>query len=166
MAQALAVHFDGLWAPEVLRQFCGKYARTPESVEQMSLMAEQVAQEEQVLALARQQGRPFVFCDTAPLLTAVYSDYYFADRDLYVSAQSLHRRYAMTLLLAPDLPWVEDGLQRDGECVRSQVHALLVQALTEVVGVFAIRGLGPTRTRCAIAAVQGFDTRVSPDSVV
>jgi nicotinamide riboside kinase len=39
--------------------------------------------------------------------------------------------YAHTLVAAPDLPWVPDGLQRESEAVRQRVHAQLVAVLDE-----------------------------------
>ena len=111
LAKALAQQIDGLYVAEALRQFCDQHGRTPTQSEQAVLMDAQVVQEERAWVQARQHGKRFVFCDTAPLLTAVYSDHYFADRSLYARARALHQRYALTLLLAPDLPWVADGLQ-------------------------------------------------------
>jgi nicotinamide riboside kinase len=37
----------------------------------------------------------------------------------------------LTLLLEPDIPWVADGLQRDGISQRATVHALIDRALAE-----------------------------------
>lgn len=153
LAQALTAHFSGLYVGECLRDFCDAHARPPKASEQAGLIDAQLAREEAALALAAQSGQRWVFCDTAPLLTAVYSDYYFDDRSLYARALALHRRYALTLLLAPDLPWVSDGLQRDGALVRQQVHVLLQTALAVVSPVKVIAGQGAVRMQCAVAAV-------------
>ena len=40
------------------------------------------------------------------------------------------RSYDFTLLMGLDMPWVADGLQRDGAHVREPVDALIRQALT------------------------------------
>jgi len=84
-----------------------------------------------VLDCARQQQRAWVFCDTAPLLTAVYSDCVFGDDSQYPHALALHARYTHTLLLEPDIPWVADGLQRDGEAMRATVHARILHCLQD-----------------------------------
>jgi nicotinamide riboside kinase len=39
--------------------------------------------------------------------------------------------YALTLVAGLDLPWVPDGLQRESEEVRRQVHACLLAVLRE-----------------------------------
>lgn len=131
LAQALAEQMGGLWVPEYLRSFTEQQGRTPERTEQLQILQEQVRQETQALATARRQRQALVFCDTAPLLTAVYSDCVFADTSLYPQAHGLHARYALTLLLEPDIPWVADGLQRDGVEFRAAVQARIEQALAD-----------------------------------
>jgi NadR type nicotinamide-nucleotide adenylyltransferase len=131
LAQALAERMGGLWVPEYLRSFTESHGRTPERHEQLSILQEQVRMETAALGVARRLPCALVFCDTAPLLTAVYSDCVFADASLYPQAHSLHARYALTLLLEPDIPWVADGLQRDGMAQRADVHARIERALDE-----------------------------------
>jgi hypothetical protein len=54
-----------------------------------------------------------------------------------------------------DLPWVADGLQRDGAHVREPVEAALRSALVDAGLSFAvISGIGDARTGAALAAVQ------------
>ncbi len=151
LTRALAQHFGGVVAPEALRLFCDRHGRTPTHAEQTGLIDAQLALEAQAVALAKHQR--FVFCDSAPLLTAVYSEHYFADTSLYEHALRLHQRYALTLWLQPDLPWVADGRLRDGPAVRMQVHALLARALGQVHPVVAVAGQGAARVQCAVAAI-------------
>ncbi len=155
LAQALAAHFGGLWVPEHLRTFCELNGRTPRADEQAAIMRAQFEQEEQVAAQALHTACGYVFCDGAPLLTAVYSDYYFSDRSLFDCAQALHARYALTLFMQPDLPWQSDGMQRDGEGVRAAVHARVQHALwTLHVHHLAVAGQHDARLQSAILAVE------------
>ena len=131
LAEAMALQMDGLWVPEYLRSFTDQHGRTPERTEQLQILQEQVRQETQALATARRQQKALVFCDAAPLLTAVYSDCVFGDASLYPQAHGLHARYLLTLLLEPDIPWVADGLQRDGPQARIAVQTRIEQALAE-----------------------------------
>ncbi len=131
LAQALAVRLGGLWVPEYLRGFTDTHGRTPARHEQLDILQEQVRMEASALETARRQSRAWVFCDTAPLLTAVYSDHVFGDAALYRQAHSLHARYALTLLLEPDIPWVADGVQRDGMASRAAIHACIERALCQ-----------------------------------
>ena len=155
LAQALAAHFGGLWVPEHLRTFCNLNGRTPRVDEQAVIMRTQFEQEEQVVALALQTGCGYVFCDSAPLLTAIYSDYYFSDRSLFDCAHALHGRYALTLVLQPDLSWQSDGLQRDSEVVRATVHSRVQRALQAMhVPHIEVQGQQDARLQAAILAVE------------
>lgn len=153
LAQALAQHFGGLWVPEHLRQFCAAHARTPKAGEQAAIMQAQLALEAQALALAREEGRGYVFCDTTALLSAIYSEFHFADPSLYGRARALQARYALTLALAPDLPWVADGVQRDGAPARAGIHALIERELAGQPRVARIAGTGAARLQAAILAL-------------
>ena len=160
LAQALAQQMGGLWVPEYLRSFTEQQGCTPERAEQLHILQEQVCMETEALGLARQQGHCVVFCDTAPLLTAVYSDCVFADGSLYPWARSLHARYAMTLFLQPDIPWQADDLQRDGAQARAAVHQAIERALTVSGGgdawpVVRIVGTAAQRLAQACDAVAG-----------
>lgn len=131
LARALAARMGALWVPEYLRSFTELHGRTPEQHEQLSVLQEQVRMETAMLERARCHPCGLVFCDTAPLLTAVYSDHIFGDQSLYPQAHGLHARYALTLLLEPDIPWVADGIQRDGQAQRAAVHARIERALND-----------------------------------
>jgi len=155
LAQALAAHFGGRWVPEALRAFCDLHGRTPRREEQAAIMRTQFEREEQVAALALQTGCGYLFCDSTPLLTAVYSDFYFSDDSLFDCAQVLHARYALTLLLSPDLPWQPDGLQRDSEAVRAEMHTRIGQTLQAMhLPHIGVEGRDDARLQAAICAVE------------
>jgi nicotinamide riboside kinase len=148
--------------PEVLRDWCVVQGRTPQAHEQAALMQAQIHKENQALAQMNPEYAAIVLCDTAPLLTAVYSLHYFADSSLLAPAQAHHHRYALTLWLQPDLPWVADGLQRDGLAAQAAVHRLLAQQLAQQSQVVRISGKGPERLPAARSALL---TRVSERSI-
>jgi nicotinamide riboside kinase len=154
LAQALADHYGGLCVPEYLRQFCDVHQRTPAAHEQARLLEQQLAFEEDTLAQAKAQGIGYVFSDTSALTTAIYSVFYFADASLQARAMALQKRYALTLLLLPDVPWVADGIQRDSRQVQAQIHALVVQSLADMPGVVLIQGQGQARVQAAVQAVD------------
>jgi nicotinamide riboside kinase len=131
LASALAVRVaseTGLgctWVPEHLRAWCDATGRTPRPDEQAAIAE---AQRDAIEAAAVEHA--VVLADTTPLMTAVYSRLLFADDTLTQDAAAWHRRCALTLLTALDLPWVADGLQRDGPQVRTPVDAEVRQLLT------------------------------------
>jgi nicotinamide riboside kinase len=96
-----------------------------------------------------------VVCDTTGLMTAVYSGIVFGDHSLDARAGELHRRSTvLTLLTALDLPWVADGLQRDGPQVRGPVDQALRQLMqAQGVAFGVVHGEGAARLDHALRAV-------------
>lgn len=155
LAQRLAGSLPGLWVPEYLREFCDRLQRTPRPDEQAQILAEQRLREEQAAARAHERRLQWVLADSAPLVTAAYSELLFDDVSLHEQAIRHHARYQATLLLVPDLPWVADGIQRDGPAVREAFHALLLQRLRQSGLAFAlIGGLGDERAQAASRALS------------
>lgn len=171
LAQQLAdtLRADGLVVTvldEYLRSFCDQHGRTPRQDEQAHIAAEQTRR----IAAAREARLlpvDVVVADTTALMTAVYSDYVFGDTTLYPQALADHRQADLTLLMALDLPWVADGLQRDGPQVQQPVDQMLRRALLGAgIGFSVIGGVGSQRlanARAAWAAVQRRAAAGTPD---
>jgi nicotinamide riboside kinase len=137
------------WVPEVLRQWCDEKGRTPHIDEQAGILREQHARIDHAAAT-----HAVVVCDTTAVMTAVYHRIVFSDRSLDALAGHMHRRLDLTLLMAPDLPWVPDGRQRDGPHVRLPVDAAIRDLLcAHGLHWTAIAGLGPQRLEHALQAV-------------
>lgn len=137
------------WVPEHLRNWCDKHQRTPRRDEQLA-----IAQTQQVAIDTAAATHDLVICDTTPLSTATYSRWLFGDDSLTPAAVAWQRRCAITLLTALDLPWVADGLQRDGPHVRTPVDNLLRQSLLANRLPWAlVSGDGPVREECALDAI-------------
>lgn len=134
---------------EWLRHWCDQHGRTPQPHEQRG-----IAEHQQALIDAAARQHALVVCDTTPLMTAVYSALLFNDRSLQAYAVAQQRRCALTLLTALDIPWVADGLQRDGPQVRapvdSRLRALLIGAGLPFA---AVTGSGPDRVQSALDAL-------------
>ncbi|MEJ6004204.1 ATP-binding protein [Paucibacter sp. AS339] len=134
---------------EHLREWCDTQGRTPRADEQAQIAAEQSARIE-VAALQHD----IVICDTSALMTAIYSQYLFADASLLQAGLAFHRRCALTLLTALDLPWVADGLQRDGAHVRRPIDAAIRAALMSAgLNWAVVAGSGPARLEAALNAI-------------
>jgi nicotinamide riboside kinase len=109
--------------PEYLREWCDREGRVPRPDEQSDIAREQTRRIDDAAS------RGVAVADTTALMTAVYSDLLFDDDSLYAEAIEAQRGYAVTLLTALDLPWVPDGLQRDGPHVREPVDTRIRAAL-------------------------------------
>lgn len=136
--------------PEFLRHWCDQERRTPRIDEQADILEQQ---HRHIEAAAAQHD--WVVCDTTALTTAVYSRLLFGDATLEARAGELHRRgMALTLLTALDLPWVADGLQRDGAHVREPVDNALRQLMQlQGIAYAEVGGAGDQRLHNAWLAV-------------
>jgi nicotinamide riboside kinase len=133
---------------EYLREWCDQAGRTPRADEQAGIAAEQAQR-------ADAATTPWLVADTAPLMTAVYSELLFNDRSLYPMTLAHQRSYDLTLLTGLDIHWVADGLQRDGAHVREPVDALLRAALGQAgIGFQVVYGSGPLRLANALNAID------------
>jgi NadR type nicotinamide-nucleotide adenylyltransferase len=128
LAEALAMRYQTLWVPEYLREFVETHQRVPLEHEQYLIAATQVEREN----TATRQASRFLFCDTTPLMTAIYSDFYFGRVDDALAALVRQRAYDFTIVTAPDSPWIADGLQRESEAVRHVIHTQLLAVLEEM----------------------------------
>ncbi len=135
---------------EALREFCDLHGRTPRQDEQPGLADEQTRR----IATAA-SGAQIVIADTTALMIAVYSDLVFGDTGLYAAAEAAQRRCDLTLVTALDLPWLADGLQRDGPHVRGPVDERVRAALARSgVADETIAGRGAARLVAALAAID------------
>jgi nicotinamide riboside kinase len=154
LADALAREF-GLRTrvvDEWLRDWCAIEGRTPRADEQMALAREHARRIEEAAA---QPDIDVLLCDTTPLMVAVYSDLLFDDRSLEPVAQACQRTMDATLLTSLDLPWVADGINRDGPHVRAPVDARVRARLADWGTAWSlVSGSGPARVACAVDAVR------------
>ena len=128
MAQALdASGRRAVVVTEWLREWCEREGRTPRPDEQLAIADTQAARVKKAVEVSTAPA--YVIADTTPLMTALYSDWLFQDTSLYAMALAHQRSFTHTLVTGLDLPWVADGLQRDGPHVRAPVDTLLRAAL-------------------------------------
>ena len=154
LGAALAGRLPGVALAECLREFCEARGRTPHAHEQREIVEAQIAREREAVAAARAAGLEWVIADSTPLVTAIYSLEYFGDASLIGAAVEHQRGYACTLLAEPDLPWVADGIQRDGPAVRERVHRALAGLLREHgIAHAPVSGLHAERLDRALGAV-------------
>jgi nicotinamide riboside kinase len=132
---------------EVLRSWCAREGRTPQPHEQLGIALAQAQ-------AALQAASGWVISDTTPLMTAVYSHMLFGDESLYPMALAHQSTYDIALVTGLDLPWVADGLQRDGPHVRGPVDTLVRQALERGgIAYRVVYGQGPQRLNNALLAL-------------
>ena len=102
LAAALAARYGTIWVPEYLREFVETERRVPYETDQAGIARTQLERENDAAALASR----FLFCDTTPFMTALYSRVYWQRVDSQLAALEAAHDYAYTLVAAPDGPWV------------------------------------------------------------
>jgi nicotinamide riboside kinase len=164
LARDLAVHFtaagrNSVAVPEALRDWCAANGRTPRPEEQMAIAQEQERRVDEACRSAE-----VVIADTTAVMVAIYSAILFEDASIYRFAIERQRLYDVTLLTGLDLPWVADGLQRDGPHVRGPVDAQVREALDKHgIAYRVVYGSGEERLRNALTAI---DASLAPRSAV
>ena len=133
---------------EYLREWCNTHPRTPHQDEQLHIVETHIAR---VLDAPKEA---VVIADTTPLMTAVYSQLLFNDNSLNALALAHQATYDVTLLTGLDLPWVSDGLQRDGPHVREPVDAA-VRHMLDLAGLpyQVVYGTGEQRLENALYCI-------------
>ena len=155
LAEELAAHFRNegrtvIVVHEVLREWCERERRTPRPEEQLPIAQEQERRVDEAAARAQ-----IVIADTTALMVAIYSAMLFEDGSLYQFALARQGSYEHTLLTGLDLPWIADGLQRDGPHVREPVDALIRSVLSRNgIDYRVVYGSGPERLRNALTALN------------
>lgn len=149
LAKALqSLGLEATIVPETLREWCEVHGRTPLAYEQADIAKQQA---ERIFSI--KQG--WVIADTSPLMTAVYSDYIFEDKELYAEALKQQAEFDITLVMGLDLAWVPDGLQRDGAHVREPVDTRVREALQSADLPFkVIYGHSEARLSAALMAIR------------
>ena len=149
LAKALqSLGLEATIVPETLREWCEVHGRTPLAYEQADIAKQQA---ERIFSI--KQG--WVIADTSPLMTAVYSDYIFQDKELYAEALKQQAEFDITLVMGLDLAWVPDGLQRDGAHVREPVDTRVREALQSAGLPFkVIYGHSEARLSAALMAIR------------
>lgn len=150
LAQALAQTYQTVWVPEYGRAFVERQGRLPEAHEMLSIAQKQVDWE----AEACQRAYKILFADTTPLTTALYADYYFGAAEPALWRLAETHAYDLILVTEDDIPWVADGLQRDGETVRYALQKRFKQKLTDLQLPFhLVKGDLETRLQTAIQCI-------------
>ena len=155
LAQALIERLGGLALPEVLREFCDIHGRPPRAEEQRQITKLQIHAEVNAVAQAQEQNFDWIFIDSTPLMTAIYSELLFKESDFIAAAIRHHAGYSATLFLQPDIGWQADGIQRDGAHMQAPVTQALALYLPQTSTPFvSITGAGADRAQNALIALN------------
>lgn len=157
LAARLSERFGAPWSREFVREYVDRKQAPLDSSDVEPIAAGQLAGEQQAERQAVAQGSALTIRDTDLHSTAVYSRHYYGSCPPWIANAARERTADLYLLLAPDVPWVADGLQRDrpDERARVEIHRLFRDAL-EAAGarVVEIGGSWAEREAAAVSVVE------------
>jgi NadR type nicotinamide-nucleotide adenylyltransferase len=102
LARLLAGRFGTVWVPEWARAMLERRGGSLEGLDWADIVRGQIASEE---ALARDASRVLI-CDTDPVVTPLWAEALVGRCPGAVRTAASGRRYDLTFLCAPDVPWV------------------------------------------------------------
>ena len=107
LAAQLAPHYGTVFVPEFARAYLEENGSAYALPDLEAIARGQLAAEDAAAA----QATGLLFCDTDLLVVKIWAENAFGTCPPWVLAQLEQPRYALTLLLAPDLPWAPDPLR-------------------------------------------------------
>ena len=151
LALELAARFGAPCSPEFAREYLDRKAAPLVDGDVVPIAQGQVAGEDAALARAS----AVVIKDTDLVSTVVYAHHYYGACPAWVERRAESRLGDLYLLLHSDVPWVEDGLQRDRPSDRDLLHGLFRRRLQDLgADVVDITGTWSARRRLAFDAVR------------
>ena len=109
LAAYLATHFNTVFVEEYGRTYCEKFGMDLTELDFAHIAGGQLYREDEMA----KQAHGVLFCDTELIVTQIWSEIYFNGVcQPWIVWASRQRQYDLYLLLAPDIPWKNDGLRR------------------------------------------------------
>ncbi|QKG57664.1 ATP-binding protein [Hymenobacter sp. BRD128] len=156
LAAQLAAHYGTTFVPEYARQYLEANGASYTLADLEAIARGQLAAED----AAAGQAAGLLFCDTDLLVIKIWAENAFGTCPAWVLAELAKPRYALTLLLAPDLPWTPDPLrEHPNPAQRWHFYNLYRQELRQRGWPFAEIG-GPPAQRLA-QALAATDARLA-----
>lgn len=149
LAEALGRRFGAPVAAEFVRAFAAARDGRIDFADHGPIARGQMALEDAAIARARD----LVILDTDLVSTVVYCEHYFGRCPRWIKDEARARAGDLYVLLAPDVPWVADGVRDRGDR-RAEMHALFRARLAQFgVKVTEITGDWEQRVDRAAAAI-------------
>ena len=152
LAQALAVHFDAPWVPEMAREYLDGLER-PYRESDLRAIGELQLRTEDETKLAGQKETSLLICDTDLITIRIWGEEKYGRSDPWIVQQTEERPYDLWLVCNPDIPWEFDP-QRENPHDRERLFAVYEKTLMELGKPYVIiEGGREERLKQAVLAV-------------
>ena len=156
LAVELAARYGVPGAPEHAREYVERHGSSLDYADVDPIGRGQRAGEDAAIARAVAAGAPLVVLDTDLVSTMVYSRHYYGACPVWIEEAAARRLGELYLLHQIDVPWVEDGRQREQPARRPELYERFRAALAGVSArIVPIHGDWEERLRRAVQAVDG-----------
>jgi len=146
LTERLAAHFETNFVPEYSRSYLAKLSKPYGPADILAIAKGQRQQEID----ASLDSRGFLFCDTEPIVTKIWSEHAFIHCDEWILQEIAGNPHDFYLLCNIDLPWEPDPL-REHPHLRDYLFGLYLNELKNRNLPFAIvNGNDDLRLACAI----------------
>ena len=146
LARALAWCLDGIYVAEEARYYLYELDRPYRQADLDTIWHRQLLAEESAIS----SGSSFVVCDTGPEVLRIWSEVKYGTCSSLIGEAVRTRRYDLTLLAYPDIPWTYDPLREaPDEAARMQLFQRYASLLPEAAIV-----RGSARTALALSYLE------------
>lgn len=154
LAEQLALHYSGLWIPELARKYIEKLNRSYTYSDVEIIAKQQIEQFNNCL----QNNESITIFDTGLIITKVWFDVVFKQCPEWLITAINDMPKVLHLLCATDLPWVADTVRENGGEMREKLNTIYSNEL-ETFGFpyRIITGKGMARLNNAVEAVTAFN---------
>ena len=150
LAQALAIHFNEPWVPEVAREYIGQLNK-PYNIDDIAIISKMQLEAE---AKYLKQSKLFLFCDTTLLVNKIWAQFVFNEIPNIINELYQPQDYVLHLLCDIDLPWEYDPL-REHPNYRQELYQLYENDLKlSHANFIKVTGMGQQRIDLAIQLIE------------
>ena len=151
LAETLATHFQTVFVEEYGRTYCERFGMDLTQLDFAHIAGGQLYREDEMAKKANQ----LLFCDTELLVTQIWSEVFLNGHCQPWIFDMNHRRpYDLFLLLAPDIPWHDDGTRAYAHTREWQFERLRQELGSRNLPFQIINGSFTDREAKAIAVVN------------
>jgi NadR type nicotinamide-nucleotide adenylyltransferase len=152
LSQALASHYSAPWAIEYARDYLNQTGGTYVLSDLVRICEGQIRLEEHAISEAEE----ICFFDTDMLVLKIWSQYRFGTVPIPIEQAHSIRKYDLSLLCKPDLPWTPDPFRESPDPEeRMLLFNIYKSHLEDTARPFVvIDGDGARRLELAVAAVD------------
>lgn len=152
LAQALALHYNGIFVPEYARTYVEQLERDYTFDDVCRIAIRQI--EEQ---LTFKESQVPVFFDTEMIITKVWLEHCYQNVPVFVEENIQSNYFDLYLICYPDLPWVPDPVREHGGDERIFFYNwYLNEARKTGRPQFIISGIDANRTNNAIRVIDDY----------